>query len=105
MSPIVWDLGHIANFEEQWVDRVLGTDADRARAERDSLFDAIAHPRSLRGELEVPGRAAMLDELARVRRRTRATLRQTQLDENDPLLQGGYVYRMLEGGSRRRCGS
>ncbi len=95
MSPIVWDLGHIANFEEQWIDRVLGLAGDPSRRERDALFDAISHPRSLRGELKVPDRAAVLDELARVRRRTRATLRQTQLVESDPLLQDGYVYRML----------
>src|SRR4030095_4939488 len=30
MSPIVWDLGHIANFEEQWVRR-----AHDARIRRD----------------------------------------------------------------------
>ena len=47
MSPIVWDLGHIANFEEQWV--------RRAHAPRDRRDDDDAPARStLRRRSRIP---------------------------------------------------
>ncbi len=96
MSPIAWDLAHIANFEEQWVDRVApGTTTDPTRASRDHTFDATAHPRAARGDLALPDRAAALDYLARVRRRTRAAIRTTDLESTDPLARDGFAYSML----------
>ncbi|WP_020124217.1 ergothioneine biosynthesis protein EgtB [Streptomyces canus] len=50
MSPLVWDLAHIANQEEQWLLRaVAGQEA--IRPEIDSLYDAFEHPRSERPSL------------------------------------------------------
>lgn len=96
MSPIVWDLAHIANFEEQWIDRVrTNASADPDRTTRDHTFDATAHPRATRGDLELPDRAACLDYLARIRRGTRATLRTADLETSDPLARDGFVYSML----------
>jgi len=95
-SPIVWDLAHIANFEEQWVCRVAPpahVDPDRPR--RDDLYDAMAHPRSVRVRLALPDRATCLDEMARVRRHTRASLGRVALDGDDPLVHEGYLYAML----------
>jgi len=49
-SPLVWDLAHIAHFEELWL---LGA------TRHDDLYDAFAHARPERGELPLlsPGEA------------------------------------------------
>lgn len=45
MSPLVWDLAHISNQEEQWLLRaVAGREA--MRPEIDSVYDAFEHPRA-----------------------------------------------------------
>ncbi|GGQ68041.1 ergothioneine biosynthesis protein EgtB [Streptomyces pilosus] len=47
MSPLVWDLAHIGNQEEQWLLRaVAGHEA--IRPEIDGLYDAFEHPRAER---------------------------------------------------------
>lgn len=46
LSPLLWDLGHIANFEQRWL---LGSD-DSAL---DGVYNPFEHPRAERGELEV----------------------------------------------------
>jgi iron(II)-dependent oxidoreductase len=50
MSPLVWDLAHIGNQEEQWLLRAVGGQ-DPIRPEIDSLYDAFEHPRAERPEL------------------------------------------------------
>jgi gamma-glutamyl hercynylcysteine S-oxide synthase len=97
MSPIVWDLAHIANFEEQWVSRALPDlpELGGGRAERDDLYDAIRHPRRIRGALPLMRRARCLDYMAAVRRRTRAGIAAAKPDAPDPLLAGGYLWQML----------
>jgi len=58
MSPPVWDLAHIANYEEQWLVRALGG-APVADTRLDGLYDAFRHPRSTRAELpRAPNRRA-----------------------------------------------
>lgn len=88
-SPIVWDLGHIANFEEQWVGRIATAEDPLGgeRRDRDQLYDAIRHPRSTRGDLLLPRREECLAYLAAVRRRTKAALAARPLS-GDPLLVG-----------------
>lgn len=44
LSPLAWDLGHIANFEQRWL---LGPDDDSL----DSVYDPFAQPRAIRGGL------------------------------------------------------
>src|SRR5213593_4899417 len=50
MSPIVWDLGHIANFEELWLVRRAGG-CDALRDELGGVYDAFTAPRRERGKL------------------------------------------------------
>jgi len=97
MSPIMWDLGHIANFEERWSIRALDPAArvaEEARA-RDRVYDAMAHPRAARKDLPLPGRAACLRYLQEVRLETRRRLGEVTFDPSDPLLADGYVYKMI----------
>src|ERR1700743_596535 len=50
MSPLVWDLAHIANQEELWLLRVVGG-RDAMHPEIDPLYDAFEHPRAERPAL------------------------------------------------------
>jgi iron(II)-dependent oxidoreductase len=97
MSPIIWDLGHIANYEEQWSIRALDPRAavGEADRQRDHVYDPVAHPRPTRCDLPLPDRAECLAYLQTVRLRTRARLREVSFDPGDPLLADGYVYKMI----------
>ena len=50
MSPLVWDLAHIANQEELWLLREVGG-REPIHPEIDPLYDAFEHPRSERPTL------------------------------------------------------
>jgi iron(II)-dependent oxidoreductase len=50
MSPLVWDLAHIANQEELWLLRAVGG-RDPMHPEIDPLYDAFEHPRAPRPTL------------------------------------------------------
>jgi gamma-glutamyl hercynylcysteine S-oxide synthase len=50
MSPLVWDLAHIANQEELWLLREVGG-REPMHPEIDPLYDAFEHPRSERPAL------------------------------------------------------
>jgi iron(II)-dependent oxidoreductase len=93
MSPLVWDLAHIANQEELWLLRSVGG-RDPIHPEIDPLYDAFEHPRAERPTLpllpptearayghEVRGR--VLDLLDRVR------------FEGPALTTGGFAFGMI----------
>jgi iron(II)-dependent oxidoreductase len=50
MSPLVWDLAHIANQEELWLLRAVGG-RDAMYPRMDPLYDAFEHPRATRPSL------------------------------------------------------
>ncbi|HEY1593178.1 MAG TPA: ergothioneine biosynthesis protein EgtB [Solirubrobacteraceae bacterium] len=50
MSPLVWDLGHIAAFEDLWLVHRFG-DRPMLRAALVDVYDAMETPRAGRGEL------------------------------------------------------
>lgn len=69
MSPLVWDLGHIAAYEDLWlVHRHAGEPL--LRADLAALYDAFETPRAVRGQVELLGAAAAREYLAAVRERT-----------------------------------
>jgi iron(II)-dependent oxidoreductase len=93
MSPIVWDLGHIAHFEELWLTRnVHGT---VEFGEMPGIYNPFEHPRRVRGALNLPGREEVLEILDEVRQRVLEKLETLDLDAGDPLLRDGYVYAMV----------
>ena len=97
MSPPVWDLAHVANYEEQWLLRALG-EAALAGAETDRLYDAFRNPRGTRGELPLLGLPEAHAYAEQVRGRVLRML--DGLDEGavrraGPLLEGGFVYGMV----------
>ena len=50
MSPLVWDLAHVANQEELWLLRAVGG-REPMHPEIDPLYDAFEHPRAERPTL------------------------------------------------------
>jgi len=96
LSPLAWDLGHIANFEELWlVQRVGGREP--LRGELGRFYDAIENPRKIRGELPILRDAELRSYMADVRERTLDVLEGVDIgpDVEDPLLRDGFVYEML----------
>src|ERR1700760_4756992 len=56
MSPLVWDLGHIAAYEDLWLAHRLG-ERSLLRPELAALYDAFETPRAIRGDIETLGPA------------------------------------------------
>ena len=52
LSPLAWDLGHIANFEELWLVQTVGR-RKPLHGELGRFYDAIENPRRTRGELPI----------------------------------------------------
>jgi iron(II)-dependent oxidoreductase len=96
LSPLAWDLGHIANFEELWLVQTVGH-REPLHGELGHFYDAIENPRRTRGELPILRDAELRAYLAEVRERTLEVLAGVDLSEEaaDPLLRGGFVYEML----------
>jgi iron(II)-dependent oxidoreductase len=69
MSPLVWDLGHIAAYEDLWLAHRYGG-MPLLRPELADLYDAFETPRSVRGEIEVLRPAQARDYMTSVRERT-----------------------------------
>lgn len=95
MSPPVWDLAHVANYEEQWLVRALGGEP-LGNPHLDALYDAFRHPRPGRAQLPLLGVEESLDYAARVRQRTFEVLdRGAGPNVSARLLEGGFVYGMV----------
>ena len=94
MSPIVWDLGHIAHFEEVWLLENIDGAGSGAEGLR-GIYDAFRHPRATRDRLPLPDRATCLDYLNDVRRAVLRKLEGIDPRADTPLLRGGYVFNMV----------
>jgi len=96
LSPLAWDLGHIANFEELWLVQTIG-EREPLHGELGRFYDAIENPRKSRGELPILRDAELRSYLEDVRERTLEVLAEVDVgpDVEDPLLREGFVYEML----------
>src|SRR5215212_7171624 len=73
MSPLVWDLAHIAAYEDLWLVHRHGGGA-LLQPELAAMYDAFETPRSVRGDLPLLDRGQALEYLAEVRERTQDVL-------------------------------
>lgn len=73
MSPLVWDLGHIAAFEDLWIGHRYGG-LPLLREDLADTYDAFETPRARRGELDHLGPVAARTYLAEVRERSEEVL-------------------------------
>jgi iron(II)-dependent oxidoreductase len=69
MSPLVWDLAHIAAYEDLWLVHRYGG-RDLLHGELAAVYDAFETPRSVRGSIELLGHDGALQYMHDVRART-----------------------------------
>ncbi|MEU6704915.1 ergothioneine biosynthesis protein EgtB [Streptomyces wuyuanensis] len=93
MSPLVWDLAHIGNQEEQWLLRaVAGRDA--IRPEIDSVYDAFEHPRAERPTLPLLSPAESRTYASDIRGRVLDVLEAHPL-HGSPLVDSAFAFGMI----------
>ena len=73
MSPLAWDLGHIAAFEDLWLCRAAGG-LELLRPDLARVYDADETPRADRGSLDYLPAAEVRDYMDAVRERSLAIL-------------------------------
>ena len=93
MSPIIWDIGHIAHFEELWLTQNL--DGPIEFSEMPGLYNPFEHPRATRASLALPTLPQMMERLTEIRARVLDRLNTVVFDDRNPLVRGGYVYNMV----------
>ena len=95
MSPLVWDVAHVANYEDLWLVRALGADATRTGL--DDLYDAFKQPRRERAGLPVlsPADAVAYGDAVRARALDVLAGADLAADGPEPLLRDGFVHNMV----------
>ncbi|MEP6624394.1 MAG: SUMF1/EgtB/PvdO family nonheme iron enzyme, partial [Acidimicrobiia bacterium] len=95
MSPLVWDLAHIAHYEELWLLRELG--AGNATDPRfDDVYDAFRHPRAERPTLDILDPDGARSFCASVRNRVAAANVSAGADERVArFIDHDFVYGMV----------
>ena len=68
VNPLLWEIGHVAWFQEKWALRRTGLEAP-VREEVGALYDSAAIPHDSRWRLPLPSRKKTLDYLTAVRDR------------------------------------
>ena len=91
MSPLVWDLAHIANQEELWLLRNVGG-REPMHPEIDPLYDAFEHPRAARPTLPLLPPAEARAYAHEVRGRVMDLLESARFS-GAPLVTGGFALR------------
>jgi gamma-glutamyl hercynylcysteine S-oxide synthase len=94
MSPLVWDLAHVGNYEELWLVRAVGG-RPPIDAALDGMYDAFRHPRPERPELPLLGPAEARRYISEVRGRALEVLETVELDGGQPLLTDAFAYGMV----------
>ena len=93
MSPLVWDLAHIANQEELWLLRAVGGQ-DPMHPEIDPLYDAFEHPRAERPSLPLLQPLEARHYAGEVRGRVLDLLGQARFG-GTRLVTGGFAFGMI----------
>ncbi|TDD82177.1 ergothioneine biosynthesis protein EgtB [Actinomadura darangshiensis] len=94
MSPLVWDLAHVGNYEELWLLR-QASGQDAMRPEIDDLYDAFEHPRAERPTLPLLSPDEARTYIGTVRSKVLDSLSSVRFDTANPLTSGGFVYGMV----------
>jgi len=91
MGPIIWDLIHIAKFEELWVlHNSGGFPMDDLYLSND--YNAVITPRKNRVKLVLPTFTDAKNYLSKVRDSVIDYLESVELESEDKLLKSGYVF-------------
>jgi iron(II)-dependent oxidoreductase len=93
MSPLVWDLAHIANQEELWLLREIGG-REPMHPEIDPLYNAFEHPRAERPTLPLLPPEQARSYAGEVRGRVLDLIEQAQFS-GPRLITGGFAFGMV----------
>ena len=93
MSPLVWDLAHVANQEELWLLRGVGG-REPMHPEIDPLYDAFEHPRAKRPTLPLLPPEQARSYASDVRGRVLDLLERVSFGAG-PLVDQGFVFGMI----------
>lgn len=94
MSPLVWDLAHVGNYEEIWLLRTIaGLPAKNPQL--DDIYDAFKHARKERTRLRLLDPKQSRSYISDIRGMVFDTLETIELDPANPLLADGYIYGMV----------
>ena len=80
MSPLAWDLAHIAAYEDLWLVQQHGGEA-ALMPDLSGVYDALETPRAMRGDVESLDSEGAIAYLAAVRERTLETAEREGVDE------------------------
>ncbi|RKS71664.1 iron(II)-dependent oxidoreductase [Actinomadura pelletieri DSM 43383] len=94
MSPLVWDLAHVGNYEELWLLRAAAG-VEAMRPEIDDLYDAFEHPRAERPSLPLLSPEEARGYIGTVRAKVLDSLSSVRFDPTNPLTSDGFVYGMV----------
>jgi iron(II)-dependent oxidoreductase len=95
MSPVCWDLGHIAAFEDLWLCQNVGG-YEPLEPDLGVVYDASATPRSSRSSVKALDTRRAIEFMQRVRERSLEILERVSLeDPNDRLNYCGFVWDMM----------
>jgi iron(II)-dependent oxidoreductase len=81
VNPLLWEIGHVAWFQEKWVLRRGGRSS--LRADADALYDSAAIPHDVRWDLPLLRRQETLRYLKEVRDRVIEKLQRPELPQED----------------------
>jgi gamma-glutamyl hercynylcysteine S-oxide synthase len=95
MSPPIWDLGHIAAYEELWLACTVGGESPQY-PELQRAYDAFETPRAERTKVTLLDAAACREYVDAVRARALDVLAAADLDPDGPrLLADGFAFEMV----------
>src|SRR5947209_4273231 len=93
MSPLVWDIGHIAAFEDLWLCARVGG-LGPLHPELMDVYDATETPRAHRGELPFLQGDEAFEFMDAVRDRALEVLAEIDFHSDGELLAGAFVWEM-----------
>ncbi len=82
INPFLWEIGHVAWFQEKWVLRGVAGEPP-IRADGDSLYDSAAIPHDTRWDLPLPLRQETLAYMRAVRDRVIERIERVELRDNE----------------------
>lgn len=94
MSPLVWDLAHVGNYEELWLLRVVAGVPGTSK-QYDEMYNPFIHPRFTRANLPLLGPSEARSYIGQVRSRVWDVLETIELDPANRLLADGFVYGLV----------
>lgn len=82
VNPFLWEIGHVAWFQEKWVLRSVGRQ-EPIRKDGDALYDSAAIPHDTRWNLPLPSREETLSYMREVRDRVLEGLRRPEPEDQE----------------------